>query len=500
MHGIIFAVLIVIIAICCGEIRKWWIKRKLRYFVSPKQVPILGVANRFLGKSNDQLIQIIFDIYEEVKTTPIQVWFGPFLAVGVSEPHDVQVILTNEHCLNKPFFYDQLHCKSSIIATDRDVWKNDRRALNVAFDVKVLQNYIPLMNDKSRILIQKMEPFLKQPGNIYRAIFICTMDTITKTTMGTEMNIQLIRGQYIYGIFKQIMENIQYRACRLWLHTDFIYALSSVGRKEKQPIRIGNGLIEDGYVVKKRELQCQRNSIASHRSDSENGEKRPRNVMEQCIRLEEDGIFTHENVMDQLRLVMFAGTDTLSITVFGTLLMLALNPKHQELVVDELRSIFESADCDVTHSHIINMKYTERVIKETQRLLTPVPFIGRRTTANVKLEKGTIPKNTIVFINIMNMHRSPKIWGENVMEFDPDRFLPENVAKRPPFSFIPFSSGPRNCLGMKYAIISAKLTLAHLLRRYKFTTKLKFDDIRLKTHLVLEVSNDKPLEIEDRRF
>lgn len=57
--------------------------------------------------------------------------------------------------------------------------------------------------------------------------------------------------------------------------------------------------------------------------------------------------------------------------MFGTLLMLAINQHHQEMVVDELRSIFESADSDVTPSHLIDMKYTERVIKETMRLLPP---------------------------------------------------------------------------------------------------------------------------------
>lgn len=83
-------VLLVFILLCCiilyGEIRKWFIKRKLRYFKSPKQIPILGAAGRFLGKPNDKIIEIIFDIYNEVKSTPIQVWFGPVLVIGLSEP------------------------------------------------------------------------------------------------------------------------------------------------------------------------------------------------------------------------------------------------------------------------------------------------------------------------------------------------------------------------------------------------------------------------------
>lgn len=98
------------------------------------------------------------------------------------------------------------------------------------------------------------------------------------------------------------------------------------------------------------------------------------------------------------------------------------------------------------------------------------------------------------------MHRNPQIWGDNVNEFDPDRFLRENIASRLPFSYIPFSGGPRNCIGMKYAMISAKIILCHLLRQYKFNSDLTIDKICVETHLVLEIINENPLRIEERVF
>ena len=134
------------------------------------------------------------------------------------------------------------------------------------------------------------------------------------------------------------------------------------------------------------------------------------------------------------------------------------------------------------------------------RILPPVPLIVRELTDEVEFPNGTLPKGTIVAVSIMKLHRDPKIWGDNVLEFDPDRFLPENVAKRPPFSYIPFSAGPRNCIGMKYGMISAKITLAHLLRMYKFSTDLKFNEIEVSTHLVLDIENEKPLRVERRNF
>lgn len=134
------------------------------------------------------------------------------------------------------------------------------------------------------------------------------------------------------------------------------------------------------------------------------------------------------------------------------------------------------------------------------RLLSPAPFIARKTTADINIPNGTVPEDTIIIISIMHLHRNPQIWGENVLEFDPDRFLPENAAKRPPCSYIPFSAGPRNCIGIKYSMMSVKIVLAHLLRQYKFTTDLRFDDIQLFVHLMLDIANDKPLRIEKRHF
>lgn len=493
------SVILLIILILYGEIRKFYIKRKLGNFESPKQIPIVGVAGRFIGKSNDEIIDIVLNIIKEAKSTPVHAWFGSVLAIGICEPEDIQIILSSDDCLNRPYFYDQFHYKLSIIATDREIWKPHRRALNAAFNVKVLQSYIPHLNDKSRILLKKMEPFLKEPGDLYRTIFICMMDMITRTTMGSELNLQLEeQGEFFYKTVRIILNSVQYRVVRFWLKWDFMYNLSKVGRVEKIPLQNGNKIIEEMYNKKRKEINLLKSQGIDYLEivDKEN----TANFLEKCILLEREGVFNHETVLDQLSTIVLGGFDTSTSAVFSTLLMLAMNQRHQDAVVKELRTIFETADCNVTQANLSGMQYMERVIKETMRLLPPTPLIARKSSYDVKLPKGTVPKDAFVVINIMQLHRNPKIWGENVTEFDPSRFLPENSAKRPPFSYIPFYGGVRNCIALKYAMISAKLTLAHLLRRYKFTTDLKFEDIRLKTHLILEVTNVNPLRIEQRHF
>lgn len=93
------------------------------------------------------------------------------------------------------------------------------------------------------------------------------------------------------------------------------------------------------------------------------------------------------------------------------------------------------------------MNYVERVIKESLRLYPSVPFIQRITDEEVHTYTGyTIPAQSLISIHIYDMHRNAELYPEP-NNFDPDRFLPENSQKRHPFAYLPFSAGPRNCIG-----------------------------------------------------
>lgn len=96
------------------------------------------------------------------------------------------------------------------------------------------------------------------------------------------------------------------------------------------------------------------------------------------------------------------------------------------------------------------------------------------------------------------MNHDPSIWGADVNDFNPDRFLPERVAERHPWSFLPYSGGPRNCIGIKHAAISVRIMLVHLLRRYKFTTRLRLNEIRVKMDVTLKIVNENPVLFEPR--
>ncbi|KAF4517605.1 hypothetical protein B566_EDAN002836 [Ephemera danica] len=118
---------------------------------------------------------------------------------------------------------------------------------------------------------------------------------------------------------------------------------------------------------------------------------------------------------------------------------LSTNPEIQDHCLTELEEIFGTSDRDPTMTDLANMKYIERVIKETMRLRPPAWFIGRQLTKSLKFGK----------------------------KFDPDRFLPENCVARHPYAYIPFSAGPRNCIGQRFAMLEMKEVISTLLRHFK---------------------------------
>lgn len=183
--------------------------------------------------------------------------------------------------------------------------------------------------------------------------------------------------------------------------------------------------------------------------------------------------------------------------------MLAMHKEAEELCYKEILEVFgddpvHEAGYSISIDQLKQLNYIERVMKETLRLFPVGPYILREATTDIDMGNYKIETGSHVVISLMEMHRRKEYWGPDSNEFRPDRFLPENYKKIPPGGYIPFSTGPRNCLGLKYGILSIMTMLPKLISNFTFHTTKKMEDLKLPLEITMPVCSDEDLIIERR--
>ncbi|XP_067138057.1 probable cytochrome P450 4p2, partial [Centruroides vittatus] len=161
------------------------------------------------------------------------------------------------------------------------------------------------------------------------------------------------------------------------------------------------------------------------------------------------------------------GYDTTAHALLSTLYFLGRFHEIQDKVYLELQSIYQhDKNRNITVNDLLKMTYLECVIKESIRIYPPFPVIARKNPYELKIDDYVLPPKSTFVICIHGIYHNPSVY-ENPEVFDPDRFLPENFKNLHPYAFLPFSAGPRNCLGGKLAMVKMKTVLANVLRNFK---------------------------------
>jgi cytochrome P450 len=173
---------------------------------------------------------------------------------------------------------------------------------------------------------------------------------------------------------------------------------------------------------------------------------------------------------------------------------LAQHPKVQAQLYAELQQI---GDDDLTIDHLPRLRYLDHVLNETMRLQTIVPVITRKTNGVVKLNDGVVVSESCHLGMLVDaMHHNTKIWGEDAKQFRPERFADDNKLTRQ--SFMPFGEGPRKCIGHRYAMVSMKVMLAHLLRTFEFSTAVKLEELEWTNGYLPQLVNKHVVEVAVR--
>uniref|UniRef100_A0A8C5L1N2 Cytochrome P450, family 4, subfamily f, polypeptide 39 n=1 Tax=Jaculus jaculus TaxID=51337 RepID=A0A8C5L1N2_JACJA len=144
---------------------------------------------------------------------------------------------------------------------------------------------------------------------------------------------------------------------------------------------------------------------------------------------------------------------------------------------------------------LVQLPFTTMCIKESLRQFPPVTLISRRCTQDVRLPDGRIiPKGIICLVSIYGTHHNPTVWPDSKV-YNPYRFDPEKPQQRSPLAFVPFSAGPRNCIGQSFAMAEMRVVVALTLLRFRLSVD-RTRKVRRKPELILRTENGIWLNVE----
>lgn len=159
------------------------------------------------------------------------------------------------------------------------------------------------------------------------------------------------------------------------------------------------------YNIKKEEYFSASKNEETIAEDSEDTYKAPQTLIDQLFHLLSIGKFSERMIKAQIETMFIAGSETLSLTLSYSILMLAMHSNIQEKVYQELHSVFTNQNEDVSYEHVQQLHLLDRVIKESMRLFPAGALTARYVRADTPVSNCTIPKNAIVTLSAFTMHR-----------------------------------------------------------------------------------------------
>ncbi|XP_054165716.1 cytochrome P450 3A2-like [Oppia nitens] len=177
---------------------------------------------------------------------------------------------------------------------------------------------------------------------------------------------------------------------------------------------------------------------------------------------------TEDEILGQCFLFFIAGYETSATTLSYCMYELALNPEFQERLFEEINCAV-GKNGKIDYELLSSLPFLDSLISETLRKYPPALRLEREAQENIDLGDTGIQleKGALCEIPIYAIHHDPEYYPEPD-RFNPDRFMPENRHLLRPYTYLPFGVGPRNCIGMRFALLEGKLALAKLSQRFRF--------------------------------
>ncbi|XP_044755273.1 cytochrome P450 4C1-like [Coccinella septempunctata] len=385
--------------------------------------------------------------------------------VHIVDPKDAEVVLSNPRYMTKGDTYGpfKVWMGNGLLVTEGEIWRKSRKLLTKCFHFNALRNKLDLLNSAALKLASILSDDNEKPTDLVKHLGRHSLRVAIASFVGEKPEVKNDAAKQFLKALQTLTKITTYKIFLPILK--YLYLFTSMKREEDKAVKIFHGFTS--YLI-----EGNSNLDITENSD----ETRLLNVLLTN--------FQGQQVKDHLNTILFGGQDSTSTALSFILYVLSNKQHFQDELYNEIMEV--TSDGRPSFGEINQMNLLDRFVKECFRLYPPAHFVGRHINEKVPLPSGyTIPAGAMTLIHIYDIHHNPKIYPEPD-KFDPDRFLPENIQKRHPFSFIPFSAGPRNCIAQKFALLSIKTALCGLLTKFRIEPVGSLEDIVLIPDILLK--------------
>ncbi|XP_029433157.1 cytochrome P450 3A29-like [Rhinatrema bivittatum] len=390
---------------------------------------------------------------------------GRHPVIVISDPAIIKTILVKE-CYTvftnrRDFGLNGVLDSALSIAKDEQ-WKRIRTVLSPTFTSGKLKEMFPIIKHYGDILVKNVQKKVEKDEDLLmKDIFAAySTDVTTSTSFSVNMDSMnnpndpfvvnskkllkfsfispLIITTVLFPFLVPVLQKLKVSFFPKDLTNFFLKAIASIKAKR----------LQEGSMDRVDFLQLMMDSQSSGSSD--NGQKS----------------LTDSEILAQALIFILAGYETTSTTLSFIAYSVAIHPEVQQKLQDEIDKILPNK-ATPTYEALMQMEYLDMVINETLRLYPGGGRLERVCKKTVEINGVTIPEQTIIVIPAFVMHRDPEYWTEPE-EFRPERFSKEARDSMDPYTFLPFGLGPRNCIGMRFALLNMKVAMTVLLQNFSF--------------------------------
>jgi len=374
---------------------------------------------------------------------------GPFRTLLVVHPdHIKHVLQDNNHNYEKGVVIATLKVLigEGLFTSEGDFWRRQRRLAQPAFHRQRLAGFATTMTDATRVMLDRWEGVARDGGTLDVAAEMTrlTLGIVGRTLFSRNLD---DAADEVGRTLGEVLARMNERAMR-FLPSPLWWPTPS-NRRLARGIRALDRVVFD--IIERR-----------RRTDTPHED-----LLDMLLRARDEDTgegMTDRQLRDEVMTFVLAGHETTAVALSWTWYLLARHPSIAETLRAEVATALGNRT--PTIEDLPRLQYARMIVEEAMRLYPPVWGFFRQALGPDTLGEHRIPKGTVLIISPYVTHRHPRFW-DDPERFDPGRFAPDRARERPRFAYMPFSGGPRLCIGNEFALMEAQLAVAMTMQRYR---------------------------------